>query len=217
MIKSPIAEQLGGKRTELTVLFSDIRGFTTLSERLSPQEVVGLLNDYLKVMTQVIFDHGGTVDKFEGDAILAFFGAPQSHQDDPERAIRVALGMRERLAEFDEQWIEMTKTPLRIGIGINTGDVVVGNIGSELKMDYTIIGDAVNLASRVQDLTKEYDAPILITGDTKERVEYMCEMRLVDSIEVRGRSQSTDLYEVTNLKSYPPAGASAETTNSAPA
>ena len=200
MIKSPIAEQLGGRRTEVTVLFSDIRGFTTLSERLTPEQVVGLLNEYLSVMTQVIFDHGGTVDKFEGDAILAFYGAPQAHNDDPERAVRTALDMRARLSELDEQWMDLTETPLRIGIGINTGTAVVGNIGSELKMDYTIIGDSVNLASRVQDLTKEYDAPILVTGETKERVEHMCQLRHVDSIEVRGRSETTDLYEVIDYK-----------------
>ena len=147
MIKSPVAEQLGGKRTELTVLFSDIRGFTTLSERLTPEQIVGLLNEYLSVMTQVIFNHGGTVDKFEGDAILAFYGAPQAHEDDPERAIRTALDMRAKLSELDKQWLELTKTPLKIGIGINTGHAVVGNIGSDLKMDYTIIGDSVNLAS----------------------------------------------------------------------
>ena len=135
MIKSPIAEQLGGRRTELTVLFSDIRGFTSLSEKLTPEQVVGLLNEYLSVMTQVIFDHGGTVDKFEGDAILAFFGAPRAHEDDPERAIRTALDMRAKLSELDDQWLELTKTPLRIGIGINTGQAVVGNIGSDLKMD----------------------------------------------------------------------------------
>ena len=200
MIKSPIAEQLGGKRTQITVLFSDIRGFTTLSERLTPEQVVGLLNEYLGVMTQIIFDHGGTVDKFEGDAILAFYGAPQAHEDDPERAVRTALDMRAKLSKLDEQWIDLTKTSLHIGIGINTGHAVVGNIGSNLKMDYTIIGDSVNLASRVQDLTKEYGAPILVTGETKERVEHMCLLRHVDSIEVRGRSQSTDLYEVTDYK-----------------
>ncbi|MEE8465100.1 MAG: adenylate/guanylate cyclase domain-containing protein, partial [Dehalococcoidia bacterium] len=135
MIKSPAAEQLGGKRTELTVLFSDIRGFTTLSEQLTPEQVVGLLNEYLSAMTQIIFNHGGTVDKFEGDAILAFFGAPQAHDDDPERAVRTALDMRATLSEMDERWLDMTKTPLRIGIGINTGHAVVGNIGSDLKMD----------------------------------------------------------------------------------
>lgn len=132
--------------------------------------------------------------------VLALIGVAQAHEDDPARAIRTALDMRANLSQLDEQWIDLTKTPLNIGIGINTGHAVVGNIGSNLKMDYTIIGDSVNLASRVQDLTKVYDAPILVTGETRERVEHMHRLRHVDSIQVRGRSQTTDLYEVTDYK-----------------
>ena len=200
MLKDPVAAQLGGKRADLTVLFSDIRGFTTISERLAPEEEVALLNQYLTVMTEVIFRHGGTVDKFEGDAILTFFGAPQSHGDDTERAVRAAVEMRDNLGELENRWRERTEAPLSIGIAINTGPAMVGNIGSQRRMDYTVIGDAVNLASRLQDLTKEYGVSILINGSTYERVQHMCQVRALGTVEVRGRTQPVDLYEVVDLR-----------------
>ena len=200
MLKDPVAAQLGGKRADLTVLFSDIRGFTTISERLAPEEVVALLNQYLTVMTEVIFRHGGTVDKFEGDAILAFFGAPQSHGDDSERAVWAAVEMRDHLVELESSWRELTQAPLSIGIAINTGQAMVGNIGSQRRMDYTVIGDAVNLASRLQDLTKEYGVSILISGSTHARVKHMCQVRALGIVEVRGRTQPVDLYEVVDLR-----------------
>ncbi|MFQ6028843.1 MAG: CHASE2 domain-containing protein [Dehalococcoidia bacterium] len=199
MLKNPSAAQLGGDRANLTVLFSDIRGFTTLAERLGPEEVVRLLNEYLSVMTEVILRYEGTIDKFEGDGILAFFGAPQSHEDDPVRAIRTALEMRDRLAELEEKWIGRTHAPLQIGISINTGEAVVGNIGSQRRMDYTIIGDAVNLASRLQDLTKEYGKSILISGSTQAKVKEIFPVSFVDTIQVKGRQQPVDLYSVSEF------------------
>jgi len=199
MLKNPIDAQLGSRRAELTVLFSDIRGFTSLSEKLDPEVVVDLLNQYLTVMTEIIFRHGGTVDKFEGDGILVFFGAPQLHEDHPERAVRTALEMRDRLAELQGRWQEQTDDPLRIGVGINSGEVMVGNIGSSRRMDYTVIGDTVNLASRLQDLTKEYGASVLISGSTQERVKHMCQLRALGTVEVRGRQQQVDLYEVEGV------------------
>ena len=206
MLKNPIDAQLGSRRAELSVLFSNIRGFTTLSENLDPEEVVDLLNQYLTVMTEIIFRHGGTVDKFEGDGILVFFGAPQPLDDHPERAVRTALEMRDRLAELQGPWQERSDEPLRIGVAIHTGEVMVGNIGSSRRIDYTVIGDTVNLASRLQDLTKVYGASVLISGSTQERVKHMCQLRALGSVEVRGRQQSVDLYEVeavNNLASNP--------------
>ena len=200
VLKNPLGAQLEGRRTDLTVLFSDIRGFTTLAEKLTPEEVVELLNKYLTVMTEIIFRYGGTVDKFEGDAILVFFGAPQPYEDQGERAVRTALEMRDRLSELQEDWIERTEDPLRIGIAIHSGEVMVGNIGSQLRMDYTVIGDTVNLASRLQDMTKELDASILISGSTQTLVQHMCELRNLGSTKVRGRQQAVDIYEVVNLK-----------------
>jgi adenylate cyclase len=200
MLKNPAAARLGGRRADLTVLFSDIRGFTTISEQLSPEEVVDLLNEYLTLMTDIIFRHGGTVDKFEGDAILAFFGAPQAHDNDPERAVLAALEMRDRLGELEDRWRELAKTSLRIGIAMHTGQAVVGNIGSPRKMDYTVIGDTVNLASRLQDLTKEYGVSVLISGATQALVNHMCRVRSLGPVEVRGRRQPVDLYEVVDLQ-----------------
>ena len=197
MVKNPQAAQLGVKRAEVTVLFADIRGFTTFSEKMPPEEVVVLLNEYLTTMTDVIFRHEGTIDKFEGDAILFFFGAPQVHQDDPERAVRCALEMRDQLAGLDDSWRQQTKAGLEIGIGINTGPAMVGNIGSQRRMDYTVIGDTVNLASRLQDLTKEHGAPILVSGAVQNRVNNIAQTRFIGAVQVRGREQSVDVYEVT--------------------
>ena len=199
MLSNPLAAQLGGKRTELTVLFSDFRGFTSMSELLAPEDVVTLLNQYLTVMTDVVFKYGGTVDKFEGDAIMAFFGAPQSHPDDPERAVRTALEMRERLSDLAIEWRERAQVPLDMGIAINTGQAMVGNIGSNRRMDYTVIGDTVNLTSRLQDLTKDYGVSILISGSTYERVKNVFKVRALGSTEVRGRVQPVTLYEPTGL------------------
>ena len=204
MLKDSVAAQLGAKRAEVTILFADIRGFTAVSEMLPPEEVVGMLNEYLSVMTEIIFDHEGTIDKFEGDAILAFFGAPQPHEDDPERAVRTALEMRDQLKGLQAHWHDLTQTSLEIGIGINSGAVMVGNIGSHRRMDYTVIGDAVNLAARLQELTKEYDAPILISGEVVSSLNGAVSTRFLGETNIRGRERSVDLYEVSGLNTATP-------------
>lgn len=199
MLKSPDTASLGGSRAEITVLFSDIRGFTSLSENLAPEAVAEILNRYLEVMTEIIFRNEGTIDKFEGDAILAFFGAPQPYEDHAERAVKTAIEMIEQVKYLDESWQEQTQSPLRIGIGIHTGDAFVGNIGSSRRMDYTIIGDTVNLASRLQDLTKEFSASILTSGTTYERVNSLCQCKSLGSVQVKGRLQAVDVFEVHDL------------------
>ena len=203
MLKNPVEAQLGGRRAELTVLFSDIRGFTTLSEQLEPEQVVSLLNEYLTAMTDIIFGHGGTVDKFEGDAILVFFGAPQYHEDHAQRAVNTAIAMQERLADLEGKWMALTQASLNIGIGIHTGEVMVGNIGSQRRMEYTVIGDTVNLTSRLQDLTKELDASILISDSTHRRVAHMCQARSLGSVEIRGRQQPVHIFQVSGLNIDP--------------
>lgn len=208
MLKESEAARLDARRAEVTILFADIRGFTAISERLPPEEVVRLLNEYLSAMTEIIFDHGGTIDKFEGDAILAFFGAPQRHDDDPKRAVRTALAMRNQLQNLQTRWTETTKVALEIGIGINTGSVMVGNIGSDRRMDYTVIGDAVNLAARLQEMTKEYDSSILISGEVVSKLDGGFSTRSLGEKSVRGRGRPVDLYEVSEVQTIPQTHAS---------
>ena len=199
VLRNPINTQLMVRRVKITVLFSDIRGFTSFSEKLDPEEVVELLNMYLTAMTEIIFRYGGTVDKFEGDAILAFFGAPKPYEDQGERAVRTAIEMRDRLTELQKVWKEKTNVLLRIGVAIHSGEVMVGNIGSRHRMDYTVIGDTVNLAARLQDLTKTLDATILISGTTRSMVSHMCHFRELGTVEVRGRQQAVEICEVVDL------------------
>ena len=154
MLKSPEKLRLGGEERDLSVLFSDIRGFTSISEDLSPEELVHLLNEYLTVMTDIILKYDGTLDKYMGDAIMAISGAPLKQPDHPFRACRSALEMMAGLKKLNEKWREEGEKPIDVGIGINTGNMVVGNMGSELRFDYTVMGDAVNLASRLEDANK---------------------------------------------------------------
>jgi adenylate cyclase len=172
LVKDPDKAKLGGERKQLTVLFSDVRGFTTFSEQHQPEEVVAMLNEYMKAMTEVIFRWDGTLDKFVGDAIMVFWGAPLDQPQHAELAIRCSLHMRKRLAELQEKWRSEGKEVMEIGIGINSGEMVVGNMGAEgKKMDYTVIGDNVNLGARVESLTRHYNASILITESTYQEIK----------------------------------------------
>ncbi len=186
------------KRAFLTILFSDIRGFTTLSEKLAPEEVVAILNPYLEAMTDVIHRHGGTVDKYEGDAIIAFFGEPVSYPDHARRAVRAALDMRLALDELKAHWQrEGTPRPnLEMGIGIHSGEAFVGLLGSAQRVNYTVIGDAVNLASRLQDLTKTYQWPILLSERAQRQVQEEFEAEFVDSPIVKGKTEAVNVYKV---------------------
>ena len=190
------------KRANLSILFSDIRGFTTLSEKMSPEEVVSVLNPYLEAMTKIIEKNDGTVDKYEGDAIVAFFGEPVVHDDHALRAVRTAVEMRSALADLHKFW-EKQGTPhhIEIGIGINSGEVFVGLLGSAQRINYTIIGDNANLASRLQDLTKTYQWPILISESTYEQVKDEFETEFADSVIVKGRSEPVKVYKVLGLRS----------------
>ncbi|WKZ39567.1 MAG: adenylate/guanylate cyclase domain-containing protein [Anaerolineales bacterium] len=189
------------KRADVSILFSDIRGFTTLSERMTPEEVVALLNPYLEAMSKVINQHGGTVDKYEGDAIIAFFGEPVPYKDHAVRALRAALDMRKALTELKEKWEDEGRpSNIEMGIGINSGEVFVGLLGSEQRINYTVIGDNANLASRLQDLTKTYAWPILISESTYQQVKDEFETELVDSVTVKGKTQAVNVYKVLGWK-----------------
>ena len=197
IIKDPSRLTLGGERREVTVMFSDIRGFTSISETLSPTELVTLLNSYLTPMTEIVLKYDGTVDKFIGDAIMAFFGAPLELKDHANRACYVAINMIERLKELNEEWSKKGWPEIRIGIGINSGEVAVGNMGSQSRFDYTVMGDNVNLASRLEGTNKVYGTSIIISEFTYQRIErneILC--RELDFVRVKGKKKPVRIYEV---------------------
>jgi adenylate cyclase len=187
---------LGGKRQPVTILFSDIRGFTPLSERMTPEQVVSLLNEYFDKMTDVIFQSGGTIDKFVGDCIMALWGAPIPKPGDAARAVRAAVLMRQALAELQEKWRQQGREPFETGIGINSADVVVGNIGSHKRLDYTVIGDGVNLAARLESATKELGASLVISEATYALVCKQVIARPLEPILVKGKEHPVTTYEV---------------------
>jgi adenylate cyclase len=214
LIKDPAKAKLGGQRKELTMLFSDVRGFTTFCEQHSPEQVVPLLNEYLTAMTEVVFRWNGTLDKFVGDAVVAFWGAPLDQPNHVELALKCALHMRQRLGELQERWKARGLPALDNGIGINTGEVLVGNIGAEgKKMDYTMIGDHVNLAARAEGLTRKFDVSIVITEYTAELLKSMLEkrkapdvlgwigrvdLRRLATVKVKGKAQPVGIYGLTS-------------------
>jgi len=190
-------ESVRPKKTSITVLFSDIRGFTTISESLDAQEMAGLLNDYLTEMTQIVFENRGTLDKYIGDAVMAFWGAPFAEPGHADRCVRTALAMLDRLAELHPVWREKGQPILEIGLGINTGTASVGNMGSVLRYGYTAIGDAVNLAARLEGLNKEYSTRILITESTYITLQDQSMLvRELDLIRVKGKLLPVTIYEV---------------------
>lgn len=196
MMKNPDLLRLGGEEVTMTVMFSDVRGFTSISERLTPPQLVELLNQYLTVMTDVIMANWGTVDKYEGDAIMAFWGRPYPQEDHAARACRACLQMLEFLAELNRKWQSEGKQPMAIGIGLNTGPMVVGNMGSNKRFNYTVMGDAVNLGSRLEGQTKEYGVRIILSQNTYEEVreEFVC--RELDLIRVKGKLKPVAIYEL---------------------
>jgi adenylate cyclase len=187
---------LGGTAQEVSVLFSDIRSFTRLSEKLSAREMVATLNDYFAEMVDIIFERGGTLDKFIGDAIMAVFGAPFVTHEDTDNAVATAVEMLDRLRKLNQEWAAADRPPLDIGVGINTGPVVAGTIGSPKRMDYTVIGDHVNLAARIESANKYYGTKILISEHTLARLDRTKRVREIDWVRVQGREQPVGLYEV---------------------
>lgn len=209
LIKNPSMAKLGGDRREMTVLFSDIRGFTTFSEKHAPEEVVAILNEYLGAMTEVIFRWEGTLDKFIGDAIVAFWGAPMKQENHAELAVKCALNMVKRLEELQQKWLSEGKPSLDAGIGINTGEVLVGNIGAEgKKMDYTVIEDHVNLGARVESLTRKYNTHILITEFTLNKIRdlittgklWRTRIHGLEKVIVKGKEKPVEIYEIESLE-----------------
>jgi class 3 adenylate cyclase/HAMP domain-containing protein len=191
--KNPESMLVGDNRV-LSVLFSDIRSFTTISEKMMPDELVNTLNRYFSVMVDIIDERKGTVDKYIGDAIMAFFGAPVQHKDDALQSVQAGIEMIEALEGFNAHQARLGKPRFKIGVGINYGVVTVGNIGTETKMNYTIIGDMVNLASRLEGLTKRYNQPLLISESLQLKIKDSLPSRLIDKVAVKGKTRGVKIF-----------------------
>ena len=186
--------ELGGEEREVTILFSDVRNFTTLCENRPPQEMLSILNDYLTRVSDVIESQGGVVDKFIGDAVMSLFGAPLSHADDAARAVRTATGMCSALKELNYEFRKQGRPELAIGIGINTAVVVAGNMGSQTRLNYTVIGDGVNLASRLEGLSKYYGVPVVVSKETRDAAPEFI-YRELDLVRVKGKQKPVAIYQ----------------------
>jgi adenylate cyclase len=195
ILEDPSKIHLGGERKRMTVFFSDIRGFTSMSESMEPEELVANLNIYLDRMTDIVFEHEGVLDKYMGDAVMAFWNAPFDQNDHAFLAVKTALAMRKALREMNEQKA-FGDYEFRIGMGLNTGDMIVGNTGGRVHTDYTVLGDSVNLASRLEGLTKEYGVDILTSQATVDELDGRILVRRLDKVAVKGKMEPVTIYEV---------------------
>ena len=192
--------ELGGQMTDATVLFADIRSFTAMTERLEPDALIALLNRYFDAMSEVIIEHGGLVNKFGGDSLLAVFGTPLNPASDhSRRAIQTARMLLRALETFNQDQVQRGEPSLRIGVGVATGQILAGNVGSSERLEYTVIGDAVNLASRLDSMTKELDAAVLISEATAAAAQSPDLLRLVGQVPVRGKREPVQVYTLSNL------------------
>ena len=188
------AVKLGGSKRPVFIFFSDIRGFTPMSEKMNPDEIATLLTEYFTEMVEIIFEHGGTLDKFIGDAIMAIWGAPIEHEDDADRAMRAAIDMQSVLGELNTKWTAQGRQPVNIGIGINFGEVFAGNIGSERRLEYTVIGDAVNTASRL--CSKAGPGEILISEPFYKALKKPPKVEALEPLQLKGKAQAVPVYRV---------------------
>ena len=196
LMADPDKAALGGNRRTMTVLFSDVRGFTAMSERSSPEEVVAQLNEYFTRMVDVLFAHRGTLDKFVGDMVMGLFGAPLDDPEHADHAVQAALAMAVELERLNQQWAAAGRPVLDIGIGISTGEMVAGNIGSDTIMSYTVIGDTVNLGARLESLNKDYGTRIIISDATRRALSGRYDVRPLGEVVVKGKSRPVAIYEV---------------------
>jgi adenylate cyclase len=196
--QNPNLLKLGGETKELTFLFSDIRGFTPISEKYqkNPQGLTVVINKFLTPMTNIIMNNGGTIDKYMGDCIMAFWNAPIDTANHKELAIKSALEMIDKLKELNDSDGFGDGNKLNIGIGINSGKAVVGNMGSEQRFDYSVLGDAVNLASRLEGVSKNYDATLVIGEDTYKDVSKLYNFKKLDDVQVKGKSNKVAIYTI---------------------
>jgi adenylate cyclase len=190
---------LGGSRRQVAVLFSDIRGFTSLAETMSPDEVASLLTEYFTVMVEIVFEHGGTLDKFMGDALMALWGAPLSREDDADRATRAAVAMQRALRRLNDDWQRRGRPTLSAGMGISAGDVFAGNIGSERRLEYTVIGDTVNIAARL--CSEAGPGEILVSESLRQSIASPPSLEALEPLSLKGKAQAVPVYRVEWLDS----------------
>ena len=194
LLENPNSFRLGGANQTITVLFADIRGFTSLSENENPEKVVGLLNQYFSAMTEIIFEHGGTLDKYIGDGLMALFGAPTATPQDAQNAVKAAVAMQKRLLTLNQELDELGYSQIAVGIGLHTGEATIGYIGSEQRSEYTAIGDTVNLASRLE--SNAVGGQILISEATAKAAGDIFPMTKREPLVVKNRLQPVELFEV---------------------
>ena len=204
MARNPESYSMEGRKAELTVLFSDIRGFTTISEGLQPDELATLMNEYLGSMTEVVRHHRGTLDKYIGDAIMAFWGAPVDDPEHAKNAVLTALEMQVRLIELNKALAAKGWPHLAIGVGVNTGTMTVGDMGSPVRKSYTVMGDAVNLGSRLEGITKEYGVGVIVGEETREILRKEFAFRELDRVRVKGKEEAISIYEPLGLEAELP-------------
>jgi adenylate cyclase len=200
LVANPSLARLGGNRREMTVLFSDIRSFTAVSEHAQPEAIVGMLNEYFTRMVEIVFAHHGTLDKFVGDMVMALFGAPLDDSRHADHAVEAALDMIDALEVLNARWLAAGRPALDIGIGINTGPMIAGNIGSNAIMSYTVIGDAVNLGSRLESLNKQYGTRIIISEATRKQLSCACEIKSLGDVVVKGKTEPVAIFEVAGRR-----------------
>jgi adenylate cyclase len=204
ILKDPTRLKLGGQKKNLTVMFSDIRGFTTISESLTPEQLVHLLNEYLTAMTDIVFKYEGLLDKYIGDAIMAVWGDPIDQPDHAVRGCKTALEMMAALKPLQAKWEAEGWPHIDIGIGVNTGDMTVGNMGSKMRFDYTVMGDSVNLGSRLEGTNKEYGTHIIISEFTYAQVKDQMLCRELGSVRVKGKKLPVKIYELLGTREDAP-------------
>lgn len=191
--------KLGGKRAVVTVLFSDIRGFTSLSEKMTAEEVSMILNEYFAEMEPIITKYNGVINKFIGDAVMAIFGEPIQDINHPQNAVKCAYEMLKKVEYLRDKWLYEGKPKIEIGVGINTGEVFIGNIGTETRMEYTVIGDTVNLASRIESYNKVYKTNLLVSSSTYEYITDIADVIKINEVQIRGKAKKMNIYEVLRI------------------
>ena len=191
--------KLGGKRAVVTVLFSDIRGFTSLSEKMSAEEVSMILNEYFAEMEPIITKYNGVINKFIGDAVMALFGEPIQDMNHAQNAVKCAYEMLKKVEYLQEKWLFEGKPKIEIGVGINTGEVFIGNIGTETRMEYTVIGDTVNLASRIESYNKVYKTNLLVSSSTYQAISDIADVIKISEVQIRGKAKKMNIYEVLRI------------------